>query len=56
MAGAIEQGPRLPRDLMVTPMQDTEHLVLQGAHPLLLVHLGVVVAEQMKRAVDAANN
>ena len=29
MAGPIEQGARLPRDVAVAPMQDAEHLVLE---------------------------
>ena len=33
-------------------MEHAEHLVLERTHPLLLVDLGVIVAEQMQRAVD----
>ena len=36
----------------MTPMQDAEHLVFEPAHPLLLVDLGMVVAEEVERAVD----
>ena len=36
----------------MTTVQDAEHIVLETPHPLLLVDLGVVVPEQVQRAVN----
>ncbi len=52
VAGTVEERPRLPWHVPMAPMQDPEDLVLEPSHPLLLVDLGVVVAEQVQGAVN----